>query len=69
MTTAWLVAAGMRSGLSHAEALTALPGEIQDLCACAAIAAGARQKITVTTEELDRKQMAGKKTGGEVRWQ
>lgn len=53
VTTAWLLSAGMGSGLTRAEALTSTPGEIQDLCACRAIANGAKQKIRYSSDETD----------------
>ena len=51
ITTAWLLYIGMQSGLTKMEALTSLPGEIQDLAACAAIQNGATQKIRKSFDE------------------
>lgn len=53
VNTAWLLSAGMRAGLTRAEALTSTPGEIQDLCACGAIANGAKQKIRYSSDETN----------------
>lgn len=38
--------------MSEAWALTSLPGEIQDLIACKAIANGAKQKIKRSIDEI-----------------
>ena len=51
VTTAWLLYIGMQSGLTKIEAMTALPGEIQDFAACAAIQNGAKQKIRKSFDE------------------
>lgn len=51
ITPAWFLYIGMQAGLSKWEALTALPGEIQDLGACMAISRGAQQKIRLTFDE------------------
>ena len=51
ITTAWLLYIGMKSGLTKMEALTSLPGEIQDFAACAAIQNGAKQKIRKSFDE------------------
>nr|DAM46754.1 MAG TPA: hypothetical protein [Caudoviricetes sp.] len=42
---------GLRAGLTKWETLTAMPGEIQDLCACMAICNGSRQKISLSFDE------------------
>lgn len=51
ITPAWFLFMGLRVGLTKWEALTAMPGEIQDLCACMAICNGARQKIVLSFDE------------------
>lgn len=53
MTPAWLLAMGMKAGLTRAEALASTPGEIQDLCASNAIMRGAKQKIRYSSDETN----------------
>lgn len=53
VTTAWLLSAGLKAGLTRAETLNSTPGEIQDLCACRAIFNGAKQKIRYSSDETD----------------
>lgn len=55
-------------GLSKAETLTSTPGEIQDLYACKAIANGAKQKLKVSSDELDARTLKNRRNGGEVEW-
>ena len=51
ITTAWLLYIGMQTSLSKTEAMSALPGEILDFAACAAIQNGAKQKIRKSFDE------------------
>lgn len=52
ITTAWLFGMGLKMGMRVKEILISTPGEIVDLCSCYAIASGAKEKGTLTFDEL-----------------
>lgn len=52
ITTAWLIGSGLKMGMSIEEIMNTTPGQMVDYVSCLAIANGAKEKNTMTFDEL-----------------
>lgn len=52
ITTSWLLGWGLKLGMGVHETLISTPGEIVDLVSCFAIANGAKEKNTLSFDEI-----------------